>query len=287
MAPGKACLVFLGVLMLSCVAAHAQTPRQIVQQVVNTELAAEQTDQSQWVYLEETRKPNQQVLQWVATTRQADVSRVLRKNNQDLPKPQQRALIQKFLRDSKAQRRQVSELKQDNRQIDDLLRLLPAAFLWTQTGATATTDSLHFEPAPNFHSPVRAARIFSSMAGTLVVDTQQHRIRAMNGHLLHPVIFGGGILGRLKSGSFSLEQRQVSPGLWQLTTFDLDFEGNAFLFKSISLKQDDLRSNFERESPFITLDQAAAVIMRQPGAGKTQSVVEQVISADVAVQRTK
>ena len=33
--------------------------------------------------------------------------------------------------------------------IDDLLELLPIAFVWTETGATATT-SLHFEPAPNF-----------------------------------------------------------------------------------------------------------------------------------------
>lgn len=273
--------------MLCCLAVHAQTPQQIIQQVVSTELAAEQTDQSQWIYLEEIRKPNQQILQWVATTRQADVSRVLKRNNQALSKPQQHALIEKFLRDSKAQRRQVSELKQDNRQIDDLLRLLPAAFLWTQTGATATTDTLHFQPAPNFRSPVRAARIFSSMAGVLVVDSQQHRILAMNGRLLHPVVFGGGILGRLKSGSFSLEQQQVGPGLWQLTAFDLNFEGNAFLFKSISLKQDDERWNFEREPAFVTLDQAAATIMRKPGADKVQPDVQQAISAEALVQRAK
>ena len=150
-------------------------------------------------------------------------------------------------------------------QIDDLLKLLPAAFIWTQTGATPTTTSLHFEPAPDFHPPTREARVFSSMTGDLVVDNQQHRICKIKGHLIHDVTFGGGLLGKLKErSSFALEQQQVGPSLWELTAIHVHLEGNALLFKSVSLQEDDKRSRYQPEPADITLEQAATSIMSQP-----------------------
>ena len=216
-------------------------------------------------YLEEIRKPKEQVLQWVATTQQGDAQRVLERDKQRLSPSQQRDFIQHFLHDPRAQKKQLSENNHDNKQIDDLLQLLPIAFLWTQTSATTTDTVLHFEPAPHFHPPSREARVFCSMAGDVIVDNGQHRIRGMSGHLMHEVTFGGGILGKLKEGSsFSLEQEQVGPSLWQLSAFHVSLEGNALLFKSISLQEDDKRSDFEPERSTITLDQAATGVMSQP-----------------------
>ena len=103
------------------------------------------------------------------------------------------------------------------------------------------------------------------MAGDLVVDNEQHRIRSINGRLIHDVAFGGGLLGRLKEGStFALEQAQVGSSAWELTAIHVHLEGNALLFKSVSLEQDDVRSRFEPESATMTLDQAAEVVMRKP-----------------------
>jgi hypothetical protein len=138
------------------------------------------------------------------------------------------------------------------------------AFVWTQTGATATTTSLHFEPAPNFHPPTREARVFSAMTGDLVVDNQQQRICRIKGHLIHDVTFGGGLLGRLKErSSFALEQQQVRPSVWELTQIHVHLEGNALLFKSVSLEQDDKRSKFQGEPGDVTLEQAAGTVMGQ------------------------
>ncbi len=241
----KITLVWLGLLVLSCSVAEAQAPQQTVQKVVDTERAANQSDHSHWIYLQELRKPKEHILQWVAGTQQCDVRRVLEKDGQKLTEPQQRDLIQEFLHDTRAQNKQVLETNHDNQQVDDFLKLLPTAFVWTQTAATATNTSLHFEPAPGFHPPTREARVFSSMAGDIVIDNQQHRIRSMSGRLIHNVTFGGGLLGKLKEGSsFSLEQAQVGPSIWQLTEIHVQLEGNALLFKSISLQQDDERSRF-------------------------------------------
>jgi hypothetical protein len=103
------------------------------------------------------------------------------------------------------------------------------------------------------------------MTGDLVVDNQQHRICKIKGHLLHDVTFGGGLLGRLKErSSFALEQQQVGPSLWELTAIHVHLEGNALLFKSVSLQQDDKRSRFQPEAANTTLEQAAGSVMSQP-----------------------
>src|SRR3984957_15519627 len=261
----KARFFWAGILALSFSTVHAQTPQQIIQQAVDAERAADQNDHSNWLFLEESDKPKEHVLQWVAATQKGSVERVLEKDERELTEAQQQELIQKYLLDPRAQKKQIEEGNHDNQQIDDLLKLLPEAFVWTQTGATATTTSLHFDPAPGFHPPTREARVFSSMTGDLVVDNQQHRIYKIKGHLMHDVTFGGGLLGRLKErSSFSLEQQQVGPALWELTAIHVPLEGNALLFKSVSLQEDDERSRFQLEPANVTLEQAATSVMSQP-----------------------
>jgi hypothetical protein len=265
MGKGKVLFLWIGILALSFSTVHAQTPQQIIQEAVNAERTADQNDHSNWIYLEESDKPKEHILEWVAATQRGNVERVLEKDARQVPEGEQRELIQKYLHDARAQKKQIEEGNHDNQQIDDLLKLLPAAFIWTQTGATATTTSLHFEPAPNFHPPTREARVFSSMTGDLVVDNQQHRICRVKGHLIHDVTFGGGLLGRLKErSSFSLEQQQVGPSAWELTAIHVHLEGNALLFKSVSLQQDDKRSRFQPEAANVTLDQAATSVMTEP-----------------------
>jgi hypothetical protein len=265
MTKGRVRLLWLCVFGLSFCMAEAQSAQQIIQRAVDNERVADQNDHSNWMYLEESDKPKEHILQWVAGTQHGNVERVLEKDDQQLPATRQRELIDKYLHDAHAQKKQVDEANHDNKQIDDLMKLLPIAFVWTQTGATATTTSLHFDPAPNFHPPTREARVFSAMTGDLVVDNQQQRICKIKGHLIHDVTFGGGLLGRLKErSSFSLEQQQVGPSVWELTQIHVHLQGNALLFKSVSLEQDDKRSRFQAEPGDITLEQAAGTVMSQP-----------------------
>src|ERR1700689_5954193 len=140
----KAHFFWVGILALWFSTVYAQTPQQIIQQAVNAERTADQNDRSNWIYLEESDKPKEHVLQWVASTQRGNVERVLEKDAQSLPEARQREIIEKFLHDPKAQNKQVEEANHDNQQIDVLIKLLPETFVWTQTGATATTTSLHF-----------------------------------------------------------------------------------------------------------------------------------------------
>ena len=255
----------LSVLSFCCTLLYGQSPQSIIQQVVNAELASNQSDHSNWSYLEEIKKPKEHLAQWVAATQAGNVERVILKNDQRIPVAEQKSEIQKFLHDTKAQKKQIAESDHDNKQIDDLLRLLPGAFHWTQTDINPTNTYLHFEPDPSFHPPTREAKVFSGMAGDVTIDNVQHRIRSMSGHLIQEVTFGGGLLGKLKKGSsFSLEQAQVGTSLWQLTAIHVHLDGNALLFKSVSLDQDDERSKFSAEDANVTLVQAASQVMTLP-----------------------
>jgi len=64
--------------------------------------------------------------------------------------------------------------------------------------------------------------------------------------------------------SFALEQQQVGPSVWELTAIHVHLEGNALLFKSVSLQQDDRRSKFQPEAANVTLEQAATSVMSEP-----------------------
>jgi hypothetical protein len=268
----KGRLFWLAVAALPLAIAHAQTPQQVIQQVVDTERAENKGDHSQWIYLDHSIKPKEQRLQWVATTPHGDVDRILVKDGRELPEPEQQTLIQKYLRDPHAQNKQIAESAHDYQQVDDLLRLLPVGFVWNVVSTTPDETTLHFVPNPSFHPPTHEARVFAAATGFLVADNRQHRIRSVHGQLVHDVTFGGGLLGRLKQGgSFAIEQQQVGPSLWQLTLIHIHLEGNALLFKSISFQEDDDRSRFTPEQSSPTLDQAAAAVLHQPGSAQPQT----------------
>src|ERR1700724_712757 len=72
-------LVLALVLGVGC-GAHCQDARQIVQQAVATELAANDADHSRWLYFEVDRKPKATVKQWVAETEKGYLCRVVEEN---------------------------------------------------------------------------------------------------------------------------------------------------------------------------------------------------------------
>jgi hypothetical protein len=268
----KARFLWLGILALPLLAAHAETPQQFIQKVIDTERAENRNDHSQWIYLDHSVKPKEQLLCWVGTTPHGNVDRILVKDGHELAEPEQQTFIQKFLQDPHAQKKQIAESAHDYQQVDDLLRLLPDGFIWTVLRTTPEETTLHFVPNPAFHPPTHEARVFAAASGDLIADNRQHRIRSVHGTLVHDVTFGGGLLGRLKQGgSFAIEQQQVAPSLWQLTLIHIHLDGNALLFKSISFQEDDDRSRFTQQSNETTLDQAAVAVTHQPGSAQPQN----------------
>jgi hypothetical protein len=77
------------------------------------------------------------------------------------------------------------------------------------------------------------------------------------------VKFGGGLLGDLDAGgTFDIQQQEVGPGHWEISLMKVDIKGRALFFKTISVQQDEKRTNFKRVPDQLTLAQAQDLVKK-------------------------
>ena len=235
----------------------AQAPRDFVRQAVQTELAASRDDHSHWLYFEIDRQPSKAVKQWVAESKAGSVNRVVERNGQSIPESQQRQEMSAYIQDAREQARRRKSGQHDDEQAAELLRILPDAFVWTDSGQKGNDIHLHFRPDPKFRPPNFEARVFAGMEGDMAIDREQHRIVSLKGRLVHDVKIGFGLLGELKEGgTFDVERRELSPHVWEITETHVHIQGHALIFKTISEEEDDVKTHFQQIASTTTLQQA-------------------------------
>lgn len=262
-AGAAACLL---IATICCGAARAQNAKELVQQAVDTEVAASRNDHSKWLYHETDNKPGNDVVQWVAQTTKGSVTRTIEKNGAPVPLDQQRQQVQGFIHNASLQAQQKKNAKNDERQAESLLKMLPDGFDWEVVDKTDTTTTLRFRPNPDFHPPTSESKVFSAMAGEMVVNNEQHRIASLKGRMIRNVTFGWwGILGKIYAGgTFDVERREIGDGIWQITETHIHIHGRALFFKTITEEEDDVLTEFQRLPDDTTLQQAAKLLMEQP-----------------------
>jgi hypothetical protein len=256
----------LGLVFLSAhpIFAAAQDAKQLVRAAVETEITASSEDHSRWLYYDIDRKPNDNVRQWVAETGDGSLHRVIERKGLSLPLAAQRAGMDQFIQDPDAQVRQRKSGEHDDRQADDMLRLLPDAFLWSIASTQGHIVRLHFTPDPNFRPPTWSARVFAAMEGDMEVESTHHRIASLRGRLVHDVRFCGGLCGSLSAGgTFDVERRATSPAVWQIVETHVHIHGTALFFKNISQDEDEVKSAFEPLPGNISLAQAESELLKQ------------------------
>lgn len=267
---GGAALLAGAVFAAGCAAASGQpleqiAPKQIVEQAVRTEMAADAADHSLWLYYEVDSKPSGSVVQWVAQTRKGELHRVLEQNGRRLTLAQQRAKMDAFIHNPSLQAKQRQGGQHDDKQAAQMLAMLPNAFDWTVVRRDAADTWLHFRPNPSFNPPTWESRVFAAMEGDMEVDNAGHRIVSLKGRLTREVKFAWGLLGVLQpGGTFDAQRRELAPGIWEITETHVHIQGHALIFKSISDQEDDVKSRFEELPAGITLEEAEQKLMAQP-----------------------
>ena len=66
-----------------------------------------------------------------------------------------------------------------------------------------------------------------------------------------------------KGGHFSVEQRELLPGQWDLTLMEVDMKGKALFFKTIAVNEKECRSDFRTVPDGLTLAEAADILTKQ------------------------
>ncbi len=244
---------------------HAQTPQQEIAAAVQSEIAADRADHSNWVYRHHDVTPDADTLTLVAESPQGSARRKLEDHGRPLTSEQARqetARIRAFAADQARQQKLKRDSRHDDDEAETMLRLLPVAFLWETRSETPDRLLLAFRPNPAFSPHTLTARVLSMMAGEVAIvrphGGQPARIQSIAGTLTDDVTFGWGLLGRLrKGGSFRVERSEIAPGIWQITGSHIHIDGRALLFKTIGEQEDETMYDF-RPSHAQNVPEAAA-----------------------------
>ncbi len=249
-----------------CALATAQppSPRELVQQVVNNELDANQNDHSRWMYRDSDTLPAKSTVKLVVETPGGTASKLIELNGRPLTPQQQaqdQARMESILSDPSVIAKQRKNSAHDEQQSVSLMKMLPNAFLWTKTGESNGEITLDFKPNPAFQPPTYASRVFAAMAGQAVVDAKQKRVKLLSGKLIQSVEFGWGIFGKMdQGGTFRIIRSEVAPGIWEITETHVHIQGHMLIFKSINEQEDEITSDYKPTPSSTTLTQAVQML---------------------------
>lgn len=268
---GVSFLLILAVLS----SAHVQADDSLVQprmsagqlalEVVRNELTAQDQDKSLWKYRENREEDGKlPETHEVLETREGELHRLIAVNGKPLTLKQrldEQQRIKKILANPDDFRQKQKSLEHDADQERKLLQMLPQAFLYTYDGTQDGFVRLKFRPNPQFHADSHESEVFHHMEGDMLVDRRTHRLAEIQGRLMTEVKFWDGLLGHLdKGGTFCVEQRDVGGGHWELTQLDVEMNGKALFFKTITVHEKQVDTDFRPLPDHTTLKQAGQLL---------------------------
>jgi hypothetical protein len=234
---------------------------QLVREVIQNEIQAEPSNNNMWSYRELTNRKGKELLLEYCQTKYGTIHRLLAVNGHPLNPSQRQAediRIQKLLRSPDAVRAAQKKERADAQEERKFLRLFLDAFRYQEEGQQGDLMKLGFTPNSEFHPSTNEERVLHSLTGTMVVDVQQKRLVSVNGRLTTEVKFWGGLAGHLNAGgTFSVLSENVAPGDWELKSLDVEMNGKALLFKTITVREQDTYSSYTLVPPSTSLAQAA------------------------------
>jgi hypothetical protein len=269
--------ITFGVLAL-CFSVYAQSassdsqasPHELLLRAVEGELKAQADDHSHWMYEKKSDQAGKVEVKLVVETRDGDLDHLRSVNGHPITPEQEQQeehRIQKLVHNREKHEKDKRDHHEDARRIERFMKVLPDIVTATYFERHGDLVELSFKPNPNFHPSSRETKVFHEMEGRVWIDTKQNRISEMEGHLIKEVKFGGGVLGYLhKGGRFHVKQSEVAPGHWEMTLLHVNMNGKALFFKTISVHEDQTRTDYQRVPDNLTLAQAAAELQRQYAA---------------------
>jgi len=249
----KACTLALAAALFIAPNLHAQESQpkamQALQAAVQSELAASQTDKSNWQYRDHDVTAGHDALYQTIETPHGELRRLIELNGHPLDEAARKAetdRIAQYVNDPAEQAKARKASAHDDAQATEMTRMLSKAFIWSVASETPEFITLTYRPNPNFDPPDMEARVMSIMGGEMIIARNGNRIRTLKGALTQDVKFGWGIFGRLYAGgTFDIERREVFPGHWQITESNVHIGGHALIFKTIGQQEDESKTDWK------------------------------------------
>lgn len=239
-------------------------PNQFVREMVQHELDAENKDHTHWRYRIHKEQDSYAQDRDVIQTKEGSLARTLLINGQPLTAEQRVRDVERMKRlveDPSEREKRDHREKQDADKARELLRAIPDAFIFKYDGTDEGLTRLTFIPNPHYSPPTRELMVYHAMVGKLWIDRAAMRLAMIEGRLVEEVKFGWGLLGHLdKGGTFKVVQKNVGDNHWDTVFLEINMQGRIIFFKSLSVKQREILSDFRRMSDNLTMSGAYDIL---------------------------
>jgi len=219
----------------------------LINEVVANELA-DRVQQRKWMCSIAKREGKQTLTEEQVDTNEGPLYRVLAIDGAPLnadQRQQDNARMDRLLHDPSQQSKLKRGHDEDEQELENLMRLMPAAFLYDYDGVEGDLVRLKFRPNPSYNPPTYEARILRSLSGTILINSQQKRLAKFSGALIDSVEFGYGVFGHIdKGGTLEMGRVEVAPSQWKTVLINIQLSGRLVFFKTVNKQQYEIRSGF-------------------------------------------
>ena len=259
----------IALVLVACIAAPARDQSslppagELISEVVANELT-DRVQQRKWMYLIDKQDGKQTLTEEQVETRNGPLYRVLTINGTPLnadQRQQENVRMDRLVHDPGQQLKLKQAHDEDEQKLEKLIRLMPEAFLYDYDGVEGNLVRLKFRPNSNYSPPTYEARVVHSLAGTILIDSQQKRLAELSGKLINRVEFGYGLLGHIDNGgTIEIGRVQVGPAQWKTALINIQLSGRLVFFKTISKQEYETRSDFRAVSGDLSLLEASQLL---------------------------
>lgn len=252
-----------------------QEANEYVRQAIEHELAEDARDHTHWRYHYHREDEKNNIDRDVIETSEGSLARTLLRWGKPLTAEQRQeddARMRKQVSDGEERTRIAKRNREDDEKVQKMMRAISKAFIFRYDGEENGLVRLSFAPNPHYEPPSMEQRIFRSLNGKLWIDRSTSRLAGIDGTLFEDVNFGWGILGRLyRGGTFKVVQKDVGEGHWEVVSEEVNMVGRAVLFKTITRKQRETRSDFRHMPDSITMSQAFEILQKDSSSVSANS----------------
>ena len=153
--------------------------------------------------------------------------------------------------------------KNDEQRANEMLDLLPKAYLFSNARRDGNFLRVDFQPNPKYSPQSMEERVLHGMTGSMLIDPSQARLHELDGRLPEDINIGFGLIATFRAGStFSTLRNPVPGNEWKTAVIDTDINGRAIFFKTVGKKEHVEHSGFEAIPKDTTVAQAIQMLKR-------------------------
>ncbi len=237
----------------------SQTAKELIEEACYNELQ-QREKRTLWSYTAERHSNNHVFREQVIETGDGPVRHLLSVDGHS-PTPAQIKeeddRHQELLKNPSGRRAIQKQRDDDDKTMQELLRIIPEAFVFEDQGNAGESERIAFHPNPGFRPKTYEQRVLHALDGIVFIDLHDKRIARLSGSLGARVKFGYGLIGHVEQGGTTeITRVNLSPGVWKTSAEKIDIDGRFVMLKTINKHQDESRTGFEPVAPDTTVAQA-------------------------------